>query len=46
MITLGATGSVLSRNIALTGEIVYVIPTGTLSELNYLQYGGFVTFRF
>jgi len=36
----------LTRNFALTGEITYVIPTGDFKELNYLQYGGFVTVRF
>lgn len=36
----------LTRNFALTGEIAYVIPAGVFSELNYLQYGGYVTVRF
>ena len=36
----------LTRILALSAEVAYVIPTGSLSDLNYLQYGGYVTFRF
>lgn len=36
----------LTRTIALSGEVAYVIPTGDLSDLNYLQYTGHILFRF
>jgi opacity protein-like surface antigen len=36
----------LTRNLALTGEIAYVIPTGDLEDLNFLTFGGQLMFRF
>ena len=36
----------LTRNIALSAEVAYVIPTGRLADLNYLTFGGQLMFRF
>jgi hypothetical protein len=36
----------LTRNIALSGEIAYVMPTGALGDLRYVSFGGQVLVRF
>jgi opacity protein-like surface antigen len=36
----------LSRNVALTGEITYVMPTGNLDDLRFVTYGGQLLVRF
>jgi len=36
----------LSRHVALSGEVAYVIPTGALADLEFLTFGGQLTFRF
>lgn len=36
----------LTRHIALSGEVTYVIPTGDLADLDFLTFGGQLLFRF
>ena len=36
----------LTKNIAITGEVAYVIPTDTLSNLEFLTYGAQLMLRF
>ncbi len=36
----------LTRNIALSGEVAYVIPADTFDDFNYLSYTGHLLFRF
>jgi opacity protein-like surface antigen len=36
----------LTRNLALSGEVTYVIPTGDLGDLDFLTFGGQLVFRF
>jgi len=36
----------ITPNIALSGEVAYVIPTDTFKDLNYLSYTGHLLFRF
>lgn len=36
----------LTRNVALTGELVYVMPTGDLKDMRFLTFGAQLLFRF
>ena len=36
----------LTRHVALSGELAYVMPTGGLSDMNFLTFGAYLTFRF
>lgn len=36
----------ITRNIAVTGEVTYVIPSGELADFNFVTFGGQVLFRF
>ena len=36
----------LTRNLAVSGEVAYVIPTGDLADINFLTFGGQLMFRF
>jgi opacity protein-like surface antigen len=36
----------LTRNLALSGEVAYVVPTNTFDGFNYLSYTGHLVFRF